>query len=92
MQLSYVKEKDKMIRSQYKASGWKKVQLGNGNNMEKDVSPRVYEDEHEQVNMSMTKSFLEYFVHVHKIIGKYFVTHTIIFLLTGRNILPRVHG
>jgi hypothetical protein len=34
MQLSYLKEKDKMIRSQYKASGWKKMQVGNDKNME----------------------------------------------------------
>jgi hypothetical protein len=34
MQFSYLKEKDKMIRrSQYKDSGWKKVQVGNGSNM-----------------------------------------------------------
>jgi hypothetical protein len=48
MQFSYLKEKNKMIRrSQYKASGWKKVQVGNGSNMEKDVSPQAYKHEHE---------------------------------------------
>jgi hypothetical protein len=35
MEFSYLKGKDKMIRrSQYKDSGWKKVQVGNGSNME----------------------------------------------------------
>jgi hypothetical protein len=64
-------------RSQYKVSGWKKMQSKNGSNMEKDTGPRTCKDEHEQVNMSMTKSFLEYYVHVHIIVGEYFVTHTI---------------
>jgi hypothetical protein len=34
-------------RFQYKAHGWKKMQVENGSNMEKVVNPQAYKHEHE---------------------------------------------
>jgi hypothetical protein len=42
--------------------------------------------------MNMNESFLEYFVDVDKIFGKYYLTHGTKYLVMWRNILPHVHG
>jgi hypothetical protein len=49
----------------------------------KDASPQACEHE----CMNKTKSFLEYFIHVNKILKKYFLTCKIKSLLTWKNIL-----
>jgi hypothetical protein len=44
----------------------------------------------EQVNMN--RSFLEYFVDINKIFGKYYLTHGTKYLVMWNNILSHVHG
>jgi len=57
---------------------------------DRDDSSWTYKHKHEQASMS--KSLLEYVVHVDKILKNYLLTHRIESLLTWRNILPCVHG
>jgi hypothetical protein len=53
----------------------------------KDVIWWAYECE----QVSMKKSFLEYFVNVERIFLKYYLTHGIKYLMTWKNIMPHVH-
>jgi hypothetical protein len=65
------------------------------------VSPKLglrqWTYEHELIRVStntcnMTKSCLEYFVHIDIILREYFLTHRKNFLLMWKNILPHVDG